>query len=306
MNKIINFKIQIILIIVITLGFSLAGYLYNQKLPNSWYFKYSISLTDDGKITIGALDNLFTSNSSLNTHVNLRTYVEDKINLQDLPEQNSYFENLAISSGQISFVKKKTLEDLNENLNNLIKNINDNLKYELKDYLKSVQKINGNLIELSRDLKIKNLSFLINFYKEKGIDPLNYINEDLNIGSKLVEFLASRTGNSLEQQETYQEIMSILTDVKNINSIESLQLELQKIKTQGSWEMAQYESINLLSKSIINTDIIELNGVIQKIDLKPKLYISIFSFALFGLSSYVGILIIFLILRKAKLKKLII
>ena len=251
MKKFYNSYILITLVIVTTLFFALAGYFYNQKLPNSWYFKYSISLTDSSKIQIGAMNNLFGQFPLLNDNVDLKKFIDEKIHLQDIPEKNPYFENLTINTAEMTFTKRSSLNDLDENLKKLLKNINTNLQNEIFGYLNSIENANNDLMILSKDLKMQDLLFSIKFYKETGTG-VHYSDE----AARLVQYLESRPGNSPQEIIIFDKLLQILTDVRNINSIKFLELELEKLKEQGSREMIQSKKITSLSNKIINSEII--------------------------------------------------
>tara|TARA_X000001036_G_scaffold438226_1_gene485505 strand:+ start:2316 stop:3218 length:903 start_codon:yes stop_codon:yes gene_type:complete len=292
---------QIIFIILITLSFAIAGYVYNKKQTSSFYVKYSISLTDKAKVYIRAMDTLL-SGLEFGNNV-LLSFIDQKIVKQTVLNENPYFKDLYIDSQQIIFKTNGSIKNLDEKIKKLLVTLNTNLRIEVIDFIRTADDVNKATSAISKDLRLKDLDFSLKFYEKNSGQPIPVIDDAFEI----VEYLYSRSDNTLTEEELLSSLMKELKKIKEATSSKFLKLEFEKLKAFGTNQRLTFMKIDKLSKNISEIDIIELNGLRELTSLKTELLVSVISFSIFGFSISLMILLINLIFsKKINIKKLLI
>jgi len=280
MKKFFTLKFQTILIVLVTLAFTLAGYFYNQNLKQRWYVKYSIEQTNAAEGYVSAIDNILTNISEFATIDLLGSFILKRINKQSAINQDTFFKNLVISPDIIAFNVEGSVENLDKNLDMLILSINKNLQDEIVDFIRILSEINQNISDLSRKFKKDDLFFSLEFYEKEGVQPLGLTEE----ASSLVEILLSSSEVTPSTFKLLSRLGTLLRDLRNTNSTKFLELELEKLETLSSLEVLNFEKVERIVNKLSNEKIIRINGQIEKVNLSPTLSVSLISFAIFGFS----------------------
>ena len=280
MKKFFTLKFQTILIVLVTLAFTLAGYFYNQNLKQRWYVKYSIEQTNAAEGYVSAIDNILTNISEFATIDLLGSFILKRINKQSAIIQDTFFKNLVISPDIIAFNVEGSVENLDKNLDMLILSINKNLQDEIVDFIRILSEINQNVSDLSRKFKKDDLFFSLEFYEREGVQPLGLTEE----ASSLVEILLSSSEVTPSTFKLLSRLGTLLRDLRNTNSTKFLELELEKLETLSSLEVLNFEKVERIVNKLSNEKIIRINGQIEKVNLSPTLSVSLISFAIFGFS----------------------
>jgi len=300
MKKYFNLKYQSLITILITLIFAISGYYYNQSIPQKWYFKYSIGKTNNTKVYIHYIDRAFNSMNKGSASV-INSFIQDQIYKQSVLNKNPALQNLEITPDLIAFYTEGSLENLNENLDALLLQINKNLHLEVSDYINSLESTISRVSELNYKIKQDELNVALEFYKKKGIEPVGFAQEIINI----VEILHDRDDLTQTVRNYLLRLSALLNDLKNNSSTQFLELDLEKSKKLGNKDSLEFSKIRNIHKVFAGNDILKLNGLIEKKNLKPSFVTTSISFAMFGLTFSIFLsLIIGIFSKKINIKKL--
>jgi hypothetical protein len=300
MKKYFNLKYQSLITILITLIFAISGYYYNQSIPQKWYFKYSIGKTNNTRVYIRYIDSTFNSMKDGGTNV-INSFIQDKIYKQAVLNKNPALQNLEITPDLIAFYTEGSLENLNENLDALLSQINSNIHLEIKNYIDSLESTISTVSELNYEIKKDELGVAVEFYNREGIEPVGFTREIINI----VDILHTRDDLTQTVRGYLLRLSALLNDLKNTTSIQFLQLDLEKRKKLGNRDSLEFSKIKKIYKEFASHDILKLNGLIEKKNLKPSFVTTSISFAMFGLTLSIFLsLIIGIFSKKINIKKL--
>lgn len=301
MKKLLNLKYQSLIIILTTLIFTICGYFYNQSIPQKWYFKYSIEETHASLVYVNSIDNTFNSINIGGTNV-VKSILNDKIYRQAVLNENPFFQNLEVSPQTIAFYTEGSLENLNANLDNLLFQMNKNIHSEVKDFLTFLEESTLRVSELTHKIKRDELGVVLEYYEREGIEPVGFTEEIINI----VDLLHARDDLTQTVRNYLLRLSALLNDLKNTTSTQFLELELEKLEKLGNRDSLEFNKIKNIYKDFTSHDILKLNGLIEKKNLKPSFVTTSISFAMFGLTLSIFLsLIIGIFSTKINIKKLL-
>ena len=301
MKKLLNLKYQSSIIILTTLIFTICGYFYNQSIPQKWYFKYSIEETNASLVYVNSIDSTFNSINIGGTNV-VKSFLNDKIYRQAVLNENPFFQNLEVSPQTIAFYTEGSLENLNANLDNLLFQMNKNIHSEVKDFVTFLEETTLRVSELTHKIKRDELGVALEYYEREGIEPVGFTEEIINI----VDLLHARDDLTQTVRSYLLRLSALLNDLKNTTSTQFLELELEKLEKLGNIKALEFGKVKNIYKMFENNDILKINGLIEKKNLKPSWVTTSTSFAIFGITlSLLFILFIGIFSRKINIKKLL-
>ncbi len=295
MNK-INFKIRIVVVILITLSFSILGIYINKNTQPNWYSMYKVPLDSKFVPITNSIHMQYAKHEVIRK--NQRPVYEfivreiENYNTYDLLNKFSEITELSMTNDHVAMLSKDPVI-ADEKIEEIIKIINSDLKTKLKKFLVFYSDLMKSKLDPEiYQIKLKDEQVLVNEIRKLKLETLKKFLKE--------QRLENQSENNLENS-----LYTQLTDLFLLDNFgDNLRSEMQKIivnEINLHEQLKDLKTLSFLENELYNIDLLVLSRLEDRFNKTPSLTMNLITFSAFGL--FIGLL--FLLLTSTFFQKIL-
>ena len=295
MNK-INFKIRIVVVILITLSFSILGIYINKHTQPNWYSMYKVPLDSKFVPITNSIHMQYAKHEVIRK--NQRPVYEfivreiENYNTYDLLNKFSEITELSMTNDHVAMLSKDPVI-ADEKIEEIIKIINSDLKTKLKKFLVFYSDLMKSKLDPEiYQIKLKDEQVLVNEIRKLKLETLKKFLKE--------QRLENQSENNLENS-----LYTQLTDLFLLDNFgDNLRSEMQKIivnEINLHEQLKDLKTLSFLENELYNIDLLVLSSLEDRFNKTPSLTMNLITFSAFGL--FIGLL--FLLLTSTFFQKIL-